>query len=206
MVNLEAWCLNTRILMSSFMWVDLSHVYREHNRREDILSKEGLHLALGHLLLTEFFGNEIIGDNSSQLFQNMLILLQLISSDSLRYFQVLLSNYYCIQETLSLLGSGLWAPAIFFRDIDDCIRQPSYERDHIVVISKCFEPLCYTVGILLVFFCVVCIFGQDCYHYLLFCPWWQSAHFEDVKSSFDSLNTKECIFSTEKKTLPTDIT
>ena len=40
MVNLEAWCLNTRILMSSFIWVDLSHVYREHNRRADILSKE----------------------------------------------------------------------------------------------------------------------------------------------------------------------
>ena len=68
MVNLEAWCLNTRILMSSFMWVDLSHVYREHNRRADILSKEGLHLAASHLLLTEYFGNEIIGESSSQLF------------------------------------------------------------------------------------------------------------------------------------------
>ena len=68
MMNLEAWCLNTRILMSSFMWVDLSHVYREHNRRADILSKEGLHLATGHLLLTEYFGNEIIGESSSQLF------------------------------------------------------------------------------------------------------------------------------------------
>ena len=68
MVNLEALCLNTTILMSSFMWVNLSHVYREHNWREDILSKEGLHLAPGHLLLTEYFGNEIIGENSSQLF------------------------------------------------------------------------------------------------------------------------------------------
>ena len=65
MVNFEAWCFNTRILMSSFMWVDLSHVYREHNRRAYILSKEGLHLASGHLLLTESFGNEIIGVNSS---------------------------------------------------------------------------------------------------------------------------------------------
>ena len=68
MVNLEAWCLNTRTLMSSFMWVDLSHVYREHNRRENILSNEGLHMAPGHLILTEFFGNEIIGESSSQLF------------------------------------------------------------------------------------------------------------------------------------------
>ena len=65
MVNLEAWCFNTRILMSSFMWVDLSHVYREHNRRADILSKEGLHMTSGHLILTEFLGNEIIGESSS---------------------------------------------------------------------------------------------------------------------------------------------
>ena len=68
MVNLEAWCLNTTILMSSFMWVNLSHVYREHNRRADILSKEGLRLPSGYLLLTEYFGNEINGENSSQLF------------------------------------------------------------------------------------------------------------------------------------------
>ena len=68
MVNLEAWCHNTRILISSFMSVDLSHVYREHNRRADILSKEGLHLAPGHLILTEFYGNEIIGESSVQLF------------------------------------------------------------------------------------------------------------------------------------------
>ena len=68
MVNLEAWCYNTRILMSSFTWVDFSHVYREHNKWANILSKEGLHLAPGHLLLTESFGNEIIGVDSSQLF------------------------------------------------------------------------------------------------------------------------------------------
>ena len=97
MVNLEAWCLNIRILMSSFTWVDFSHVYREHNRRADILSKEGLNLAPGHLLLTESFGNEIIGVDSSQLFYNMLILLQFISHDSLSYYQVLLSKL--LQDT-----------------------------------------------------------------------------------------------------------
>ena len=48
--------------------LDFSHVYREHNRREDILSKEGLHLAPGHLLLTESFGNKIIGVDSSHIF------------------------------------------------------------------------------------------------------------------------------------------
>ena len=50
MVNLEACCNNTKLLMSSFTWVDFSHVYREHNKRADILSKEGLFLAPGHLL------------------------------------------------------------------------------------------------------------------------------------------------------------
>ena len=68
MLNVGPLCLNTTILMSSFMWVDLSHVYRKHNRRADILSKEGLHLAPGLLILTEYFGNEIIGENSLQLF------------------------------------------------------------------------------------------------------------------------------------------
>ena len=67
MVNLEAWCYNTRILMSSFTWVDISHVYREHNKRVDILSKEGFHLAPGHLLLNEFYDDEIIGEDSIQL-------------------------------------------------------------------------------------------------------------------------------------------
>ena len=68
MVNLEAWCYNTRILMSSFTWVDFSHVYMEHNKRVDILSKEGFHLAPGHLLLTKSLENEIIGVDSLQLF------------------------------------------------------------------------------------------------------------------------------------------
>ena len=68
MVNLEAWCYNTRLFISSFTRVDFNHVYREHNKREDILSKEGLHLALGHLLLTESYDDEIIEEDSLQLF------------------------------------------------------------------------------------------------------------------------------------------
>ena len=34
---------------------------------------------------------------------------------------------------------------------------------------------------------------------LLFCAVCKSAYHEDVKNSFDSMNTKECLFSTEKK-------
>ena len=68
MVNLEAWCENTRLLMTSFTRVDISYVYREHNKRADTLSKEGLCLAPGHLLLTESYDEELIGKDSLQLF------------------------------------------------------------------------------------------------------------------------------------------
>ena len=68
MVNLEAWCYNTKLLMSSFTWVDFSHVYREHNKRTDILSKEGLCMAPIHLLLTESYDDEFIGEVSLQIF------------------------------------------------------------------------------------------------------------------------------------------
>ena len=67
-VNLEAWCYNTRLLISSFTWVDLSHVYREHNKRAYILSMEGLCVAPGHLLLTESYDDEFIGEVSIQVF------------------------------------------------------------------------------------------------------------------------------------------
>ena len=67
-VNLEAWCLNTKMLMYSFTLLDFSHVYREHNKRADILSKEGLCRALGHLLLTESYDDEFIGEVSIHLF------------------------------------------------------------------------------------------------------------------------------------------
>ena len=67
-MNLEAWCLNARMLLSSFTLVDFSHVYREHNKRADSLSKEGLSMASGHLLLTESCDDEFIGEVSLQLF------------------------------------------------------------------------------------------------------------------------------------------
>ena len=53
MVNLEAWCINTRTLISLFTFVDFSHVFREHNKRADTLSKEGLLMAVGRITLTE---------------------------------------------------------------------------------------------------------------------------------------------------------
>ena len=47
MVNLEAWCINTRKLISLFTFVDFSHVFKEHNKRADTLSKEGLTMVVG---------------------------------------------------------------------------------------------------------------------------------------------------------------
>ena len=44
------------------------HVYREHNTRADTLSKEGLCLAPGHLLLTESYEEEFIREDSLQIF------------------------------------------------------------------------------------------------------------------------------------------
>ena len=68
MVNLEAWCLNIRQLISWFTFVDFSHVFREHNKRVDTLSKEGLSMRVGHLSLTEICEDEVVGDVSLQLF------------------------------------------------------------------------------------------------------------------------------------------
>jgi len=40
-VNLEAWCDNTRNLISLFTYMDFSHVYREHNKREIHYPRKG---------------------------------------------------------------------------------------------------------------------------------------------------------------------
>ena len=96
MVNLEAWCENTRLLMTSFTRVDISHVYREHNTRADTLSKEGLYLAPGHLLLSESYDEEFIGEDSIHLFYNLLILLQL------------LITWYFFELFLFMLSSNFW--------------------------------------------------------------------------------------------------
>ena len=44
-LNLDGWCQNIRNLESSFLSIDLSHVYKEYNKKEDGLSKEALTLA-----------------------------------------------------------------------------------------------------------------------------------------------------------------
>ena len=67
-VSLEAWCNNIRGLIASFSYVDFKYVYREHNEREDSLSKEGLLLTLGHLTLSEFCEEDVYGELALHLF------------------------------------------------------------------------------------------------------------------------------------------
>ena len=68
MVNLETWCINTRKLKSLFTFVDFSHVFREHNKRVDTLSKEGINMVAGHLSLTEICDDEVYGEVTLHLF------------------------------------------------------------------------------------------------------------------------------------------
>ena len=68
MVNLEACCINTKNLISSFTYVDFSHVYREYRKREDTLSKAGLNEVLGHLTFIEICEGELFGEVELQLF------------------------------------------------------------------------------------------------------------------------------------------
>ena len=67
-VNLEAWCNNTKNLFSSFTSMDFSHVYREYNMSSDSLSKDGLLMALGHLSFTEYCKGDIYREFYLQLF------------------------------------------------------------------------------------------------------------------------------------------
>ena len=68
MVNLEAWFFNTRKLISLFTFVDFSHVFREHNKREDTLSKEGLLMAVGRLTFMKICEDEVYREVSLQIF------------------------------------------------------------------------------------------------------------------------------------------
>ena len=67
-VNLEAWCNNTKKLFSSFTSMDFSHVYREYNMRVDSLSKDRLLMAPGHITFMEFCKGDIYGEVNLQLF------------------------------------------------------------------------------------------------------------------------------------------
>ena len=91
-VNLEAWCNNTKKLISSFTSVDFSHVYREYNMRADSLSKDGLLMTRGHLTYMEYSKGDTFREVSHQLFWFSALVLILdyhfdvVSSFGMLYF------------------------------------------------------------------------------------------------------------------------
>ena len=52
-LELTHWCDNIRSLIRGFFWLDIRHVYKEHNQSADSLSKDALALAPGVLHFTE---------------------------------------------------------------------------------------------------------------------------------------------------------
>ena len=68
LVNLDAWCLHTRNLISRFINVDFCHVYREHNKRVDTLSKEGLLMTVGRRTLTKTCEEKVYKEVTLQIF------------------------------------------------------------------------------------------------------------------------------------------
>ena len=62
------WCDHIRSLMSGFTWLNMRHVYREHNQSADSLSKEALLLSLGLLSFSEIMNGTICMNGNLKLF------------------------------------------------------------------------------------------------------------------------------------------
>ena len=67
-MNLDAWCLDPRNLISGFTQVDFCHVFREHKKRADTLSKDGLLMTVGRLTLTETCEEKVYKEVTLQIF------------------------------------------------------------------------------------------------------------------------------------------
>ena len=67
-IDLVHWCERIDALKSSFLTINFSHIYREHNSSADALSKEALSLNMGTLSFLEFLDGEKIGCTTIQLF------------------------------------------------------------------------------------------------------------------------------------------
>ena len=63
-LDLGHWCDNIYKLKDSFNFLYFQHVYREHNMRAYVLSKEALSLATGHFSFMELYEDDnIAGGN-----------------------------------------------------------------------------------------------------------------------------------------------
>ena len=66
--DLLHWCRETKKLMVSFQDMSFSHIYREHNRSADRLSKIALSYPQGKGFFKEFFENHLVTQDTFQLF------------------------------------------------------------------------------------------------------------------------------------------
>ena len=60
-MELNHWCDCIYEVKTSFLSINLKHIYMEHNMSADILSNESLSLEMGKLTYKEFLDGESIG-------------------------------------------------------------------------------------------------------------------------------------------------
>ena len=66
--DLVHWCRETKKLISSFQDLSFTHIYREHNRMADRLSKSALSFPRGKGNVKEYFENHLVPQDTFQLF------------------------------------------------------------------------------------------------------------------------------------------
>ena len=66
--DLSHWCGETHKLITSFHDLAFCHIYREHNRIANRLSKTTLSLAPGYRCFSEFIDDKLVSSDSFQLF------------------------------------------------------------------------------------------------------------------------------------------
>jgi len=67
-LDLDGWCDNIMELKALFHTLYFHHVFREHNKRANNISKEVLPMAVGLLSFTENYEEIAIGEDKLQLF------------------------------------------------------------------------------------------------------------------------------------------
>ena len=65
--ELSHWCGETQKLITSFHDLAFCHIYREHNRIDDSLSKTALSYDPGYGCFSEFFDDHLVTSDSFQL-------------------------------------------------------------------------------------------------------------------------------------------
>ena len=66
--DLVHWCRETKKLISSFQDLSFTHIYWEHNRMADRLSKSTLSFPRGKGIVKEYFENHLVSQDTFQLY------------------------------------------------------------------------------------------------------------------------------------------